>query len=63
MALNFCEMKDKIAKVISHDKVVDTRKTREVERICAGSDELKALKARIEAAYLNKQRAGQMAES
>ena len=51
--MNFFEMKDKIAKVISHDKVVDTRKTREVERICAGSDELKALKARIEAAYLN----------
>lgn len=61
--LNFYEMKDRIAKVISNDKVVGTRKHMEVQRICAESDELKALKAKIEAAYLNKERAGQMAES
>ena len=60
---NFYDMKDKIAKVISNDKVVHTRKQVEVQRICAESDELKALKAKIEAAYLNKERAGQMAES
>ena len=36
--LNFYDMKDRIAKVISNDKVVNTRKQVEVQRICAESD-------------------------
>jgi len=34
-----------------------------VEKICAESDELKELQAKIKAAYLNKERTAQIAEA
>lgn len=43
-------------------KIEDARKTKEVERICAQSEELKQLQAKIMAAYQNKERAAQITE-
>jgi hypothetical protein len=43
-------------------KILDERKKKEVERICAQSDELKELQAKIMAAYQNKERAAQITE-
>jgi len=44
-------------------KIVDERRMREQEMVCAQSDELKELQMRIKNAYLNKERAGQITES
>jgi len=43
-------------------KIVDERKRKEVERICAQSDELKDLQKNIMSAYQNKERAAQITE-
>lgn len=43
-------------------KIHSTRTTKEVERICSDSDEIKALKDKINHAYLNKERIAQMTE-
>lgn len=43
-------------------KIHSTRTTKEVERICSDSDEIKALKEKINHAYLNKERIAQMSE-
>ncbi len=43
-------------------KIEEARKTKEVERICAQSEELKQLQAKIMAAYQNKERAAQITE-
>ena len=61
--LDFNDMKDKLAKHMMASKVENHRKQAEVYRICQESDELKALKAQIHAAYLNKERAAQVAEN
>lgn len=42
--------------------ITDERKKREIQKICADSDELKELQAKIKAAYLNKERTAQIAE-
>jgi hypothetical protein len=44
-------------------KITDERKRREIQKICTESDELKELQAKIKAAYLNKERTAQIAES
>lgn len=43
-------------------KIEDERKRKEVERICAQSEELKDLQKKIMAAYQNKERAAQITE-
>jgi len=43
-------------------KIVDERKRKEVERICAQSDELKDLQKNIMSAYQNKERAALITE-
>jgi hypothetical protein len=43
-------------------KIEDERRKKEVERICAQSDELKQLQNKIMAAYQNKERAAQITE-
>ena len=44
-------------------KIIDERKKRDMEKICAESDELKELQAKIKSAYLNKERAAEIGEN
>ena len=44
-------------------KITDEKKKREIEKVCLESDELKVLQSKIKAAYLNKERSAQIAES
>ena len=48
---------------MSKMSITDERKKREIQKICADSDELKELQAKIKAAYLNKERTAQIAET
>lgn len=48
---------------MSKMKITDERKKREIAKICKESDELKELQGKITAAYLNKERTAQIAES
>ena len=42
--------------------MTDERTTKEVQKLCDESDEIRALKEKINEAYLNKERVAQMAE-
>ena len=55
-------MEEALARQLASQKVVDERRRREIEKLCADSDELKELQAKIKAAYLNKERSQQMTE-
>lgn len=55
-------MEEQIARELARQKVNDERKRREIERLCAGSDELRMLQDKIKAAYLNKERNQQIIE-
>ena len=55
-------MEEQLARQMATMKVSGERTRKEVEKICEESDEIKALKAKINEAYLNKERVGQMAE-
>jgi len=55
-------MEEALARQLANQKVVDERRRREIEKLCADSDELKELQAKIKAAYLNKERSQQMTE-
>lgn len=55
--VDFATMEQQLAKEMARMKIVDEKKKREIEKVCAGSDELKELQAKIKAAYLNKERA------
>lgn len=56
------DMEEKLAKELQRIKLENESKQRHVEKICAESEELKALKEKIAQAYLNKERAAQLAE-
>jgi hypothetical protein len=56
-------MERNLAKEMARLKIDDDIKRREFEKICAGSEELKELQAKIQAAYLNKQRSAQIQEN
>jgi hypothetical protein len=56
------QIEDSLAREMAKLKIQDERKRKEVERICAQSDELKELQKRITAAYQNKERAAQITE-
>lgn len=62
-SIDFNSMEEKLAQEMSRMKIVDERKRREIEKICKESDELKELQGKITAAYLNKERTAQIAES
>lgn len=62
-SIDFGSMEQKLAQEMSKMKIVDERKKREIEKICVESDELKELQNKIKAAYLNKERTAQIAES
>jgi hypothetical protein len=55
-------MEEQLARELARSKQADDKQRREIERICAQSDELKELQNRVKAAYQNKERAAQMAE-
>jgi len=55
-------MEESLAREMSKMKIQDEKRQREIEKICAESDELKELQARIRNAYLNKERAAQVVE-
>ena len=61
-ALDFGAMEKDLAREMQKLRIVDDQKRREVEKACKESDEIKELQAKIRAAYLNKERAAQMAE-
>lgn len=55
-------IEEQLARQMAQMKIHSTRTTKEVERICTDSDEIKALKEKINHAYLNKERIAQMTE-
>ena len=56
-------MEKDLAKEMSRMNIMDAKKKREIEKIHAESDELKELHDKIKAAYLNKERSAQIAET
>ena len=50
-------MEDKLAREMARMRITDEKRKRELNKICAESDELKELQNKIKAAYLNKERA------
>jgi len=55
--VNLAGMEESLAREMSKMKIQDEKRQREIEKICAESDELKELQAKIRHAYLNKERA------
>ena len=55
--VNLATMEESLAREMSKMKITDEKRQREIEKICAESDELKELQAKIRHAYLNKERA------
>ncbi len=55
-------IEDQLAREMARLKIEDERRKKEIERICAQSDELKQLQNKIMAAYQNKERAAQITE-
>ena len=60
--MDFVNMDKNLAREMARMNIDDQKKKREIEKICADSDELKELQAKIKAAYLNKERSAQIAE-
>lgn len=61
--IDFPTMEEQLAREMARMKMEREKQKCEVDKICQGSEELKALQASIKAAYLNKERASQMAET
>ena len=55
-SINMMQMEEQLARELAKIRIQDDRKAKEVAKICSGSDEIKELQARINAAYLNKER-------
>ena len=47
---------------MAEDKIAEERKRIQIQRVCDNSEEVKALKAKIRAANVNKDRTAQIAE-
>lgn len=50
-------MEESLAREMARLKMDKEKQSREVEKICSESEELKELQAKIKSAYLNKERA------
>ena len=61
--VDMAAMEDKLAREMARMRIADEKRKRELNKICAESDELKELQNKIKAAYLNKERAQQMTET
>jgi len=55
-------LEENLARAMAGRKINNERVTKEKDKICEESDEIKALKEKINEAYLNKERVAQMAE-
>lgn len=55
-------MEENLAREMARMKMTGERVNKEKDKICEESDEIKELKQKINEAYLNKERVGQMAE-
>ena len=55
-AVDFAGMEQQLAKEMARMKIIDEKKKREIQKVCAESEELKELQAKIKCAYLNKER-------
>lgn len=62
-SINMIQMEEQLAKELARMRIADERKNKEIAKICAESDEIKELQARINAAYLNKERGSQITEN
>ena len=56
------DLEEKMAKELQRLKLERESKQREIEKICAESEEIRQLKEKIKAAYINKERTAQIAE-
>ena len=61
--INMSSMEENLAREMARMKMDREKQSRIVDKICAESDELKELQAKIKAAYLNKERATQVSEN
>lgn len=61
--INPAKMEEDLAREMARLKMTDEKRQREIEMICAQSDELKELQAKIKNAYLNRERAAQITET
>lgn len=57
------DIEEKMARELQKMKLDNDARTREVEKICAESDEIRQLKDKIKAAYISKERAAQISET
>ncbi|CAD8084918.1 unnamed protein product [Paramecium primaurelia] len=55
-------LEDQLARELQKRKVEEEKKRREIERICAESEEIKLLKQKVQTAYVTKERTQQLAE-
>lgn len=62
-SINMIRMEEQLARELAKMRIVDDRRQKEVQKICAESEEIKELQARINAAYLNKERGSQITEN
>ena len=49
-------LEDQLARELQKRKVEEEKKKREIERICAESEEIKLLKQKVQTAYVTKER-------
>lgn len=62
-SVDFAAMERDLAKEMARMKITSEKRKREIEKICAESDELKELQQKIKLAYLNKERSAQITEN
>ena len=62
-SIDMASMEQKLAKEMMSMKIQSEKSKREVLKVCQESEELKELQERIKAAYLNRERTAQIAES
>jgi hypothetical protein len=56
-------MEENLAREMARMKMEKEKQSREIEKICAESPELRELQNKIKSAYLNKERASQVTET
>lgn len=57
------DIEEKMARELQKMKLGNEAKQKEVEKVCAESEEIRQLKEKIKAAYVSKERAAQIAET
>jgi hypothetical protein len=62
-SVDMMRMEEQLARELAKMRIVDDRKKKEIEKICAESQEIKDLQSKINAAYLNKERGSQITEN